>query len=187
MEIVGVMPPRFAFPDPDTRLIVPLWLDPARGFGTFGTRTLARLAPGVSVETARQEIAALQRRIPERFPDLSQETLDGFRWSATLDPLRDTVIRDIATPLWILFGSVGLVLLIAAANVVNLLLVRAESRTREVAVRAALGGSRGRIAATFVAESTMLALAGGVLGSLVAAAGIQTARRLWSGATAAAS
>ncbi len=172
MEIVGVMAPRFAFPDPDTRLIVPLWLDPQRGFGTFGTRTLARLAPGVSLETARQEIAALQRRIPERFPDLSQETLAGFRWSVTLDPLRDAVVRDIATPLWILFGSVGLVLMIAGANVVNLLLVRAESRTREVAVRAALGGSRGRIAGTFVAESTMLALAGGALGSLVAAAGI---------------
>ena len=176
MEIVGVMPAGFAFPDPDTRLIVPLWLDPQRGFGTFGTRTLARLAPGITVEVARQEITALQRRIPERFPDLSQETLDGFRWSVTLDPLRDTVIRDIATPLWILFGSVGFVLMIAGANVVNLLLVRAESRTREVALRAALGGSRGRIAATFLAESTLLALAGGVLGSLVAAAGIELLR-----------
>jgi putative ABC transport system permease protein len=173
MQIVGVMPRQFAFPDPDTRLLIPLWLDPKRGFGTFGTRTLARLAPGVSLEAARQEIAALQRRIPERFPDLTQETLDGFRWSVTLEPLRDSVIRDIATPLWILFGSVGFVLLIAGANVVNLLLVRAESRTREVAVRAALGGSRSRIAGTFLAESTLLALAGGALGSLVAASGIQ--------------
>jgi predicted permease len=173
MEIVGVMPPHFAFPDPETRLLIPLWLDPKRGFGTFGTRTLARLAPGVSVEAARQEIAALQRRIPERFPDLTQDLLDRFRWSVTLEPLRDSVIRDIATPLWILFGSVGFVLLIAGANVVNLLLVRAESRTREVALRAALGGSRSRIAGTFLAESVLLALAGGALGSVLAAAGIQ--------------
>jgi putative ABC transport system permease protein len=176
MEIVGVMPPRFAFPDPDTRLIVPLWLDPERGFGTFGMRTLARLAPGASIEAARQEVAALQRRIPERFPDLTQDTLDRFRWSVTLDPLRDTVVRDIVRPLWILFASVAFVLVIAGANVVNLLLVRAESRKREVAVRAALGGSRGRIAATFLAESTMLAAGGGLLGSAIAAAGVQLLR-----------
>jgi putative ABC transport system permease protein len=173
MEIVGVMPRGFAFPDPNTGLMVPLWLDPARGFGTFGTRTVARLAPGVPLETARQEIAALQRRIPERFPDLTQETLDRFRWSVTVDLLRDTVIRDIVKPLWILLASVGFVLLIAGANVVNLLLVRAESRKREVALRAALGGSRARIAAAFLSESTVLALAGGVFGSLIAAAGIQ--------------
>ncbi len=173
MEIVGVMPPRFAFPDPETRLLIPLWLDPKRGFGTFGTRTLARLSPGMSVEAARQEIAALQRRIPERFPDLSQELLNRFQWSVTLEPLRDTVIRDIATPLWILLGSVAVVLLIAAANVVNLILVRAESRTREVAVRAALGGSRARIAAAFLAESLLLAVAGGTLGLLLADVGIQ--------------
>jgi predicted permease len=91
----------------------------------------------------------------------------------TLEPLRDTVIRDIATPLWILLGSVAVVLLIAAANVVNLILVRAESRTREVAVRAALGGSRARIAAAFLAESLLLAVAGGALGLLLADVGIQ--------------
>ena len=171
-EIVGVMPREFVFPDADTRLLIPLWLDPKRGFGTFGTRTLARLAPGVTLEAARVEIDALQHRIPERFPDLTKETLERFRWSATISRLRDIVIRDIATPLWLLFGSVSLVLLIAGVNVANLFLVRSESRQREIAVRAALGGSRLRVAGTFVAESMVLALIGGALGLLLATFGV---------------
>jgi predicted permease len=171
-EIVGVMPREFVFPDADTRLLIPLWLDPKRGFGTFGTRTIARLAPGVSLESARLEIDALQHRIPERFPDLTKETLDRFRWSATIELLRDNVIRDIATPLWLLFGSVSLVLLIAGANVANLFLVRSESRQREIAVRAALGGSRSRVAGIFVAESMLLATIGGGVGLVLATAGV---------------
>ena len=173
MEIVGVMPSYFSFPDPDSRLLVPLWLDPARGFGTFGTHTIARLAPNMPVDAARQEVITIQRQIPVRFPDLRQETLDRFRWSVTLEPLRKRIVRDVATPLWILLGSVGFVLLIAGANVANLLLIRAESRRREVAVRAALGASRGRIAVTFLAESLLLATTGGVLGLFLAASGLR--------------
>ena len=173
MEIVGVMPSYFSFPDPDSRLLVPMWLDPARGFGTFGTYTIARLAPNTPVETARQEVVTIQRQIPVRFPDLTQETLDRFRWSVTLEPLRERIVRDVATPLWILLGSVGFVLLIAGANVANLFLVRAESRRREVAVRAALGASRRRIAVTFLAESLLLAATGGVLGLFLAASGLR--------------
>lgn len=171
-EIVGVMPRQFAFPDPDTRLLIPLWLDPARGFGTFGTRAVARLAPGVTLGVAQQEVTDLQRRIPERFPDITPALLGQFGWSATVEPLRDVVVRDISRPLWILFGTVGLVLLVAGANVANLLLVRAEGRQREVTVRSALGATGWRLAGTFVAESTVLALAGGVAGLLLAAAGV---------------
>ena len=174
MQIVGVMPPNFSLPDPETRLLVPLWLDPARGFGTFGTHIIARLAPNATVDAARQEVITIQRQIPVRFPDLTQETLDRFGWSVTLETLREQVVRDVATSLWILLGSVGFVLLIAGANVANLFLVRAESRRREVAVRAALGGSRARIAVTFFAESVLLAAAGGVLGLFLAAAGVRT-------------
>ena len=173
MEVVGVMPAHFVFPDAQTRLLVPLWLDPARGFGTFGTRVLARLAPGASLGAARDEIVALQRRIPERFPDLTQQTLDRFGWSVTLEPLRDSIVRDLAKPLWILFGSVSVVLLIAGANVANLFLVRAESRQREMALRTALGGSLTRVASSFLAESLLLAALGGALGSLLASMGVQ--------------
>ena len=173
LQIIGVMPSYFSFPDPEARLLVPLWLDPARGFGTFGTRTLARLAPNESVDAARQEVITIQRQIPVRFPDLTQETLDRFGWSVTLEPLRERIVGDVATPLWILLGSVGFVLLIAGANVANLFLVRAESRRREVAVRAALGGSRARIAVTFLAESLLLAVTGGVLGLFLAAVSVR--------------
>lgn len=170
-EIVGVMPAGFQFPDPETRLLVPLWLDPARGFGTFGTRLLARLAPGATLTAARAQLEDLQRRIPERFPDLTAETLQRFGWSVTIEPLRDSVTRDVSTGLWILFGAIGLLLLVAVANVANLLLVRAESRQREVAIRAALGAGRGHIAATFLGESTLLACIGGTFGLALAAMG----------------
>ena len=173
MQIVGVMPSNFSLPDPEARLLVPLWLDPAGGFGTFGTHILARLAPNTTVDAARQEVITIQRQIPVRFPDLTQETLNRFGWSVTLETLRTQVVREVATALWILLGSVGFVLLIAGANVANLFLVRAESRRREIAVRAALGGSRARIAVTFLAESLWLAAAGGVLGVVLAAAGIR--------------
>ena len=171
-HVVGVMPERFIYPDPETRLLVPLWLDPARGFGTFGTRTVARLAPGATLDEARSEIQGLQSRITERFPDVTADVLQRFGWGVTLEPLRDAVVRDVVAPIWLLFGAVGVVLLVAGANVANLLLVRAESRQREMAVRAALGATRMRVALTFFAESGLLALAGGAGGLLLAAAGL---------------
>lgn len=170
-EVVGVMPPDFRFPDPETRLLLPLWLDPARGFGTFGTRLLARLAPDATLDSARVQVEELQRRIPERFPDLTAETLKGFGWGVTVELYKDAVVSDVSTALWVLLAAVGLVMLVAAANVANLLLVRAEARQREVAIRAALGAGRTDIAATFLGESTLLAAIGGGAGLLLAAAG----------------
>jgi predicted permease len=172
VEIVGIMPPEFVFPDPETRLLVPLWLNPQGIFGDFGTSILARLAPGVAFQAARQEIEALQRRIPERFK-ISQQLLDGWKWSVTVEPLRESAVGTMSKPLWILFGSVVLVLLIAGANVANLFLVLVESRRRELAVRSALGASRMRIARAFLAESFVLVLAGGTAGLLMAWAGIR--------------
>jgi predicted permease len=172
-EIVGVMPAGFAFPDARTRLLVPLWLDPALGFGDFGPRSLARLAPGRTLSVAQQEIAALQRRIPERFPDVEREFLDNAGWGATVRPLRDNMVGNVSTMLWIIFGTLALVLLIAGANVANLLLVRADSRQREIAVRAALGAGRWRLARVFLAESLVLTLAGGAVALLMAWAGVR--------------
>ncbi|HEU4688365.1 MAG TPA: ABC transporter permease, partial [Vicinamibacterales bacterium] len=172
-EIVGVMPAGFAFPDADTRLLVPLFLDPAGGFGAFRARGLARLAPGIALGVAQQEITALQTRIPERFPDIEREFLDRAGWVATVTPLRERVVGDVSTMLWILFATVGLVLLIAGANVANLFLVRAESRQREVAVRAALGAGRWRLIRAFLAESLLLTFAGGVAGAMLAWAAVR--------------
>jgi putative ABC transport system permease protein len=170
-EVVGVMPRGFLFPSRDTRLLVPLPLDPKDGFGSFGIFGLARVRPGVTLDAARNEVNQLQQRIPEWFPGLTKETLDGFHWSVTVEPLLDRVVNRVAPTLWILLGTVALVLLVAGANVANLFLVRAESRQREIAVRAALGASRGRIAGTFLAESVVLALIGGTIGLLLSAAG----------------
>lgn len=168
-EVIGVMPPGFDFPDPATRLILPMHLDPQSGFGPLGLTSLARLAPGVSVDDARREIGQLQQRIPEWFPGMTPDLLATFGWSFTLEPLRDRMVAGIAQTLWILLATVGFVLLIAGTNVANLFLIRAESRQREVAVRAALGAGRGRIAATFLGESLVLAAAGGAAGLLIAA------------------
>ncbi|MGE0862910.1 MAG: ABC transporter permease [Vicinamibacterales bacterium] len=167
-EIVGVMPREFVYPDPRTSILVPLPIDPTSGFGSFGMVGLARLGPGVTLDSARTEITQLQQRIPEWFPGLTREVLDGFAWSVSVTPLGERVVGSVSTTLWILFGTVGLVLLIAGANVVNLFLVRAESRQHEFAVRAALGASRSRIATTFLAESLVLAALGGAAGLLIA-------------------
>jgi predicted permease len=170
-EIVGVMPRGFVFPDPETRILVPLPLDPKAGFGSFGTESLGRLAPGVTRDAAQREFEQLQQRIPEWFPAITNEVLSSFGWGVTVARWKDRVVRDVSRTLWLLLGSVVLVLLVAAANVANLFLVRAESRQREVAVRSALGASRGRIAGTFLAESFVLAVAGGVVGMIIAALG----------------
>ena len=170
-QVIGVMPRDFAFPDAATQLYVPLRIDAAAGFGPFGMRSIAQLAPGATVEAARVEIEQLQRRIPEWFPDITPQVLADFGWSSAVEPLHTRVVASVSTTLWILFGTVGLVLLVAGANVANLFLVRAESRQHEVAVRSALGASRGRIAVTFLAESLVLASIGGVAGLLLADAG----------------
>ena len=135
MEIVGGNAVELLVSDPDSRLLVLMSLD-ARGFGTFGTRTIARLVPNMPIETARAGIDHHPAANSRAFPGLDPGTLSLFPWSVTLESLREHVVRDVATPLWILLGSVGFLLLMAGANVANLFLVRAESRRREVAVRA---------------------------------------------------
>ena len=168
-EVVGVMPKGFAFADPDTRLLVPMPVDNDSQFGDFGLTALARLTPSSTVDAARREIQQLQPRISEWFPGLTSEVLAGFGWTVTVDRWRDHVVADISRALWVLLATVGFVLLIAATNVANLFLVRAEARQRELAVRSALGGGRGRVAAVFLAESLLLSIVGGALGVGLAA------------------
>jgi predicted permease len=169
VEVVGVLPEDFRLPDERFDVMEAMELDPAEGFGSFSHAGVARLAEGVTIEQARAEVEALQARIPELFPDLTAAMLESFGWSVTLTPLLDEVVSDIATTLWILMGTVGLVFLIAAANVANLVLVRTEGRQREVAVRTALGAGRGALLRTFLAESALLGVGGGVAGVAVAA------------------
>ena len=175
-DVVGVMPEGFAFPEDETAVLLPV--DIPRGappMGAFGRQLIARVADGATVDDARREVEALQARIPEFDPDndLTPAFLEKAGWSVTVQPLRDKVVGDVRATLWIVLGTVGFVLLIACANVANLFLVRAEGRQREVAIRAAMGAGRGRIALTFLAESLLLGLAAGALGTGLAVAGVR--------------
>ncbi|HVF61943.1 MAG TPA: ABC transporter permease [Thermoanaerobaculia bacterium] len=175
-QVVGVMPPSFRFPEPDTELWLPVTIDEANlEIGNFNWYGIARLAPGATPETAQRELAAIVRRMPEEFSsdDITAGMMEHARFTTLVHPQRDDVVGEIQQVLWVLLGAVGVILLIACANVANLFLVRAEARQREVAVRTALGASRGAIARTFLGETTLLAVAGGLLGLLLAGAGLR--------------
>jgi predicted permease len=169
--IVGVMPDRFQFPYYTSRFPgtlssarIELWgvLDPPRNPRTGIDFTVGRLKPGVSRVAARDELNAIARQLASRYP----ETNAGF--GVELTPLADTIVGSVRQQLLVLLGAVGLVLLAACTNVANLLLVRASTRTREIAVRTAIGAGRLRLVRQFLAESTVLALAGSLFGLALA-------------------
>lgn len=166
-EVVGVMPEGFAYPKPETVGLLPYRIEPDGPFHAFGIQGLARLAPGVTLETARTEVSQLQPRLSEMFSIPTPEFLERARWTASVTPFRDVVIGDAAAGLWIVLGTVGFLLLVACASVANLFLVRAESRQRETGIRLALGASKGRIASVFLAESLLIGLAGGAVGLIL--------------------
>lgn len=173
VEVVGILPPGVRLPDDDFDAVVSMELDPAEGFGSFTHNGVARLAPGASLERAQSEVTALQARLPEFFPDVQPALLEAANWSASVTPIKELVVEEVRTTLWILMGTVGFVLLIAAANVANLVLVRAESRQRETAVRTALGADRRALFGTFLAESVVIAAAAALLGLVVASGALR--------------
>jgi putative ABC transport system permease protein len=170
-EVIGIMPAGYDFPTPETDVWLVDQLNPAsENFGGHHIRAIARLAPAATVETGVSEAEGLIGRFSE--VGYGPEWFTGiFSGKAVVRTLKDGIVGDSRRPLWIIFGTVAFVLLIACSNVANLLLVRAESRTRETAVRLALGSSRGRLIQYVLAESVVLSLIGGVLGVLLAYAG----------------
>ncbi len=175
-RVVGVMPPDFRFPEAGTALWLPMTIDPAKlEAGNFNYTAIGRLRPGVTPKQAERDLSALVARIAEAYPDsgISRGMLESAKLAVLVHPLRDDVVGEVQRILWLLLGSVGCILLIACANVANLFLVRAEGRQREVAVRTALGASRGAVFRLFVGESLALALIGGLLGLGLAAAGVR--------------
>jgi putative ABC transport system permease protein len=172
-EVIGVMPAGYDFPSPELDVWIPFQLDPAsNNFGAHFIFAIARLAPGVTIKAAARDARSLVARFDEVGYDASwfKEIFDG---GAVVRPLRDYVVGDARRPLLIVLATAGFVLLIACSNVANLLLVRAEGRRRENALRMALGSSRGRLARHMLVESAVLAFVGGAAGVLLAFAGIR--------------
>ena len=173
--VVGVMPAGFRFPSPTIDFWVPVSLDasPAKVgtyWGTSHLNVIGRLRPGVTIAQAQQDVATLVDRARASFP---WRMPDAWGTNVTVIPLDRHVVGDVGPLLLVLFGSVGVVLLIACVNVANLLLGRAASREREIAIRASLGAGRGRIVRQLLTESVLLGLVGGVLGVLVAVGGVR--------------
>ena len=169
-EIVGVMPPNFHYPAAATQLWLPLAIDPAStNPGGFNYPAVARLGPGVRREDAERELASVLPRVVEISPTVApgvptQLLLDQARPVPVLVPLREDMTGDVARTLWIVAAAAGLVLLVASFNVANLILVRADGRRREIAVREALGAGRARVLAHFLAESAVLAILAAAMG-----------------------
>jgi predicted permease len=176
-EIIGVLPDGFRFLDRRVSLVVPYRFDRSKVFlGNFSYTALARLKPGATVAQASAEVARLIPISLTKFPPFQGGNVKMFeeaRLAPRVTTLKDDLVGDVKTVLWVLMGTIVLVLLIACANVANLLLVRAESRQQELAIRAALGAGAGRIAREMLAESVSLALLGGLVGMGLAFGGLK--------------
>ncbi len=177
-EIVGVMPASFAFPDANTRVWLSARLPRDAVVGEFLYSGVARLKPGVSAKQAQHELAALLPKMAEAFPHLESGGATAT-WLAEVNPkpwarpMSDELTADIAHTLWMLAAAAALVLLVAWANVTNLMLIRADARQNELALRATLGAGRLRIAAHFLGESLWLGLTAGVLALLLVYAAVR--------------
>jgi putative ABC transport system permease protein len=176
-EVIGVLPADFKFLRSNPSILVPFKFDRATLHAAgFSYQGLARLKSGVTIEQANADVARLLPSLTQRFPlppGFSQKMFDDARFGPLVRPLEVDVVGDIGNMLWILLGTVGLVLLVACANVANLFLVRAEARQQELAVRLALGAEARQVAWQLMSESLMVALAGGMLGTALAYGGIQ--------------
>ncbi|MFL6198004.1 MAG: ABC transporter permease [Thermoanaerobaculia bacterium] len=171
--VLGVMPPGFDVGEERVEAWVPLALDPANpgGRASHYLYLVGRLKPGVSLGQARSELAGLVERWHDELPDTHVPSPEDH--PLVIQPLLDDLVGSVRPKMWLLMGAVGLVLLIACANVANLLLARAEARQKEIAVRTALGAQRGRLLRQFLTESVALSLLGGALGLLLAVWGVR--------------
>ena len=175
--IAGVMPRGFKVVNYDFDLLVPLALDPVKEqLAGFAYRGIARLRPGVSISQANADLASLLNVWMDSWSNGPGSDPHWYlRWKITpaLQPLKEAVVGSIQTMLWVVMGTIGMVMLIACTNVANLLVVRADARQQELAVCSALGAGRWRIARELLLESVTLGLLGGAAGVAVAYAGLR--------------
>jgi predicted permease len=178
-EVIGVMPEGFRFLDmePAAEVITLITLDRSRQrIGGFGYWSLARLKPGVTVADANADIARMLPTWLNAWPTppntAGRQEYEKWKITPVVQPLKDEVVGGVGDMLWVLMATIGMVLLIACANVANLMLVRSESRRQEFAVRTALGARRGDIVREVLVESLVLSLIGGALGVALAYAAL---------------
>ncbi len=182
IEIVGVLPTSARLPeevqnaDLDVDLWTPIYVSPAeRPVNSHQYRSVARLAPGSDVEALNAELRRLSERLPDAIPiAYSAQFMEQYGFFTMAEGLQDNVIGDITRTLWIVFGAVGLLLAVAAFNSANLALARAQRRSRELGVRAALGAGRGALGRQLILEATLLSLIAGVVAVALAYLGAQT-------------
>ena len=176
--VIGIMPADFRFPSPRAELWVPLELDPRQKGDYFGSSYMplsGRLRPGATVEQARTELKQVRASVLAAYP---WRMPDNVWANGSVAPLQELLVGDVRERLLLLLGAVGLLLLIACANVANLLLTRATTRQREMALRSALGAGRWRIARQLVTESVLIFLLGGMLGFFAARHGLSALKSM---------
>jgi predicted permease len=177
-EIIGVLPQGFHFlNEPDAAMIIPFGWDRSKvKLGNFSQRAIARMKPGVTIEQASADMGRLLPVVLRTFPapeGFSVGLFEKAHFLPNLRPLKNDVVGDVGKVLWVLMGSIALVLLVACANVANLLLVRVEGRRQELAIRSALGAGWKRIAGELIFESVVLGVAGSLIGLALAYAALR--------------
>jgi predicted permease len=165
--VIGVLGPGFAF-DPPADLYLPFQADPNSTNQGHYFRSAARLRPGVDLATAKADLNLAGEEFRRMYPNAI-----GPQQSFTVEPMQQLMVRDVRTALYVLLGAVAFVLLIACANVANLLLARANSRSREIAIRSAIGAGRGRIIRQLLTESLLLSITGGIAGLAIGVVGVR--------------
>jgi len=174
--VVGILPPQLAYPSPNADFWIPLIPGTPESIrGNYFLRAVARVRIGVSLGEADAQMKAIAVRLEKEYPQPNN--------GASIDvlPLHDAMVGDVRPALWVLFGAVGLVLLIACANIANLLLARSSGRTAELAIRTALGAGRIRLVRQMLTESLLLSLMGGALGLALAVTGVPALTRISAG------
>lgn len=173
LPIVGVLPPGFDFPQKTAIWFPAATVDPeVNSRSGHNYRALGRLKPGVTVEQAQSQMSGIASRLEQLYPP--SNTGKGI----LIERMQDTMVHNVKLTLYVLFGAVGVVLLIACANMANLLLAKATKRTREIAIRAAVGASRTRIVRQLIVESVVLAVIAGGVGLILAIWGAEAIKRL---------